>query len=74
MDKTKVPLNLPVREVVWIGLKHLAERERKKVSEITELTLEWSVERLREAGSTNRLMRCGIQCGAVRQTSQSQKT
>ncbi len=61
MCKTKVPLNLPVREVVWIGLRHVAERERKKLSEIAGLTLEWSVDQLREAGSINRLLRSGIQ-------------
>ncbi|HEV2297656.1 MAG TPA: hypothetical protein VGR72_03970 [Candidatus Acidoferrales bacterium] len=60
MDKLKAPLSVSVREVVWMGLKEIAERERKKVSEITELILEWSVERLVEVGSTNQLLRCVI--------------
>src|SRR5438552_3868703 len=60
MDKLKVPLSVSVREVIWMGLKQVAERERKKVSEITELTLEWSVAQLRTAGSINRLLKCKI--------------
>jgi len=60
VDKSKAPLNLPVLEVIWMGLKHIAERERKKLSEIAELILEWSVAQLREAGSINRLLRSGL--------------
>ena len=60
MDNSKAPLNLSVREPVWRGLKDVAERERRKESEITELILEWSVAHLVEVGSLNRLLGCRI--------------
>lgn len=60
MDKSKVPMSLSVREAIWMGLKQVAERERKKPNEITEVVLEWGVAQLREAGSINRLLRSGI--------------
>lgn len=60
MDESKAPLSLSVREAIRVELEGVAARERKKLSEITELILEWSVEQFREAGSTNRLLRCGI--------------
>jgi len=60
MDKSKAPLNVSVRETLWRGLKDVAERERRKVSEVTELILEWSVAHLVEVGSLNRLLGCRI--------------
>jgi hypothetical protein len=60
MDQSKAPLSVPVREAFRTELDRVAAGERKKVSEITELILEWSVARLVEAGSVNRLLQCGI--------------
>lgn len=60
MDDSKVPLSLPVRETFRTELERVAVGERKKLSEITEVILGWSVERLVEAGSLNRLLQCGI--------------
>jgi len=60
MDKLRAPLSVPVREALWKELGGVAARERKKLREITELLLEWGVARLREAGSVNQLLRCGI--------------
>ena len=60
MDQSKAPLSVPVREALRTELDRVAAGERKKVSEITELILEWSVARFVEAGSVNRLLRCGI--------------
>ena len=60
MDQSKAPLSVPVREALRTELDRVAAGERKKVSEITELILEWSVARLAEAGSVNRLLQCGI--------------
>ena len=60
MDQSKAPLSVPVREALRTELDRVAAGERKKVSEITELILEWSVARFVEAGSVNRLLQCGI--------------
>lgn len=60
MDELKAPLSLPVREALRTELERVATGERKKLSEITEQILEWSIERLVEAGSVNRLLQCGI--------------
>jgi hypothetical protein len=56
MDKLKVPMCLSVREIVWKGLKGVADREGEKLSQIAELLLEWGVIQLRTAGSTVRLL------------------
>ena len=42
------------------NLSALPWRSAKKLSETTELILGWSVERLVNAGSLNRLLRCGF--------------
>ena len=60
MDELKAPLSVSVREALRTELERVAAGERKKLSEIAKLILEWSVSRLDEAGSLNRLMECGI--------------
>lgn len=60
MAQSKAPLSVPVREAFRTELDRVAVGERKKVSEITGLILEWSVEQLVKVGSVNRLLRCGI--------------
>jgi len=49
-----------MRESLLRELEEFAARERKKPREIVELILEWSVARLGEAGSVNRLLQCVI--------------
>jgi hypothetical protein len=60
MDELKAPLSVSVREALRTELERVAAGERKKLSEITKLILEWSVSRLDEAGSLNRLLECRI--------------
>jgi hypothetical protein len=60
MDELKVPLSLPVREALRRELERVAAVEGKKLSQITEEVLEWSVGRLVQAGSLSRLLECGI--------------
>jgi len=49
-----------MREALRIELERVAARERTKVRVTTKLILEWSAKQLAEAGSLNRLLRCGI--------------
>jgi hypothetical protein len=56
MDKLKVPLCLYVREDVWKGLREVAEREGKKLSQLTEQLLEWGVVQVKTTGSALRLL------------------
>jgi hypothetical protein len=60
MDWSRVPLCVSIRESLLKEIEGFAAGERKKSREIVELILEWSVARLQEAGSVNRLLRCGI--------------
>jgi len=60
MDWSRVPLCVSMRESLLKEIEGFAAGERKKSREIVELILEWSVARLREAGSVNRLLRCRI--------------
>lgn len=60
MDWSRAPLSVSLRESLLKEIEELAARERKKPREVVELILEWSVARLREAESVNRLLRCRI--------------
>lgn len=60
MDWSRAPLSVPMRESLLREIEGFAARERKKAREIVELILEWSVARLREAGSLNRVLQCVI--------------
>jgi len=60
MEWSRAPLSVSLRENLLKEIEEFAARERKKSREIVELILEWSVARLREAGSVNRLLRCRI--------------
>jgi hypothetical protein len=53
----KVPMAPGVREDVWKGIKEIALDEGKKLSQLGELLLEWSVLQLGAAGSTDRLLK-----------------
>lgn len=53
-------LSVSMRESPLREIEEIAARERKKAREIVDLIMEWSVARLREAGSVNRLLRLGI--------------
>lgn len=55
-----MPLCVSIRESMLKEIDRFAAGERKKSREIVELILEWSVARLREAGSVNRLLRYRI--------------
>jgi hypothetical protein len=61
IGESKAPFSVSVREAFRTELEKVAGGERKKLSEITELILEWSTKRLDEAGSLSGLLRCGIQ-------------
>jgi hypothetical protein len=57
---SRAPLSVSMRESLLREIEGFATRERKKSREIVELILEWSVARLQEAGSVNRLLCCRI--------------
>jgi len=57
---SRAPLSVSLRESLLREIEGFAARERKKSREIVELILEWSVARLQEAGSVNRVLQCVI--------------
>jgi hypothetical protein len=60
MGEWKAQISLRVRQALRMELEQIAARERRKLGNLGELVLEWGYERLKEAGSTDRLLQCGI--------------
>ena len=60
MGEWKAQISLRVRQALRAELEEFAARERRKLSNITELILEWAFEQLKAAGSTERLLKYKI--------------
>ena len=60
MGEWKAQISMRVRQALRIELEEIAAREHRKLGNLTELLLEWSSRQLREAGSTEELLRSGI--------------
>jgi hypothetical protein len=60
MGEWKAQLSLRVRQQLRRDLEEVAERERRKLGNIGELLLEWGLEQLKAAGSTERLLKFAI--------------
>jgi hypothetical protein len=56
----KAPVIFMVEESIRQGFERIAAREDQRLSKITEIVFEWSVQQLTEAGSVTRLLQCGI--------------
>jgi len=61
MGEWKAQLSLRVRRTLRAELEEVAARERRKLGNVGEVLLEWACEQLRAAGSTERLLKYGIQ-------------
>lgn len=57
MGEWKAPLSLRVRQALRAEMEEFAARERRTLGNIGELLLEWSIEQLKAAGSTERLLK-----------------
>ena len=64
MGEWKAPLSLRVRQALRTDIEALAAREKRSLSNIGELLLEWGIEQLKAAGSTDRLLKCKISLSA----------
>lgn len=60
MGEWKAPLSLRIRRELRAELEAVALRERRTVGNVAELLLEWGLEQLRIAGSTERLLKSRI--------------
>jgi hypothetical protein len=60
MGEWKAQISLRVRQALRAELEKFAARERRKLSNISELILEWGFEQLKAAGSTERLLKYKI--------------
>lgn len=60
MGEWKAQISLRVRQALRIELEEIAAREHRKLGNLTELLIEWSSRQLKEAGSTEELLRSGI--------------
>ena len=58
MDERRTDMSVPLREDLLKEIAEFAARERKRTREVIVVILEWSVARMREVGSVNRLLRC----------------
>ena len=68
MGEWKAQISLRVRQTLRADLEHFAERERRKLGNLTELILEWAFEQLKTAGSTDRLLKFKIRPPGTRKT------
>ena len=60
MGEWKAPLSLRIRRELRAQLEELAARERRTLGNVGELLLEWGLEQLKIAGSTERLLKSRI--------------
>src|SRR5579875_825349 len=68
MGEWKAPLSLRIRRELRADLESFATRERRTLGNVGELILEWGLEQLKIAGSTDRLLKSKISLPAARQT------
>jgi hypothetical protein len=60
MGEWKAPLSLRVPLDVRREMETFAERERRSLGNLGEVLIEWSLEKLRAAGSTERLIDASV--------------
>lgn len=60
MGEWKAPLSLRIRRELRSELEAIALRERRTLGNVGELILEWGLEQMRIAGSTERLLKSTI--------------
>ena len=61
MGEWKAPLSLRVRQALRTDIEAVAAREKRSMSNIGELILEWGIQQLKAAGSMERLLSSKIQ-------------
>jgi len=57
MGEWKVQLGLRVRQALRLELEEFAMREKRKLGNVGEISLEWGFEQLKAAGSIDRLLK-----------------
>ncbi|MHB8527251.1 MAG: hypothetical protein ACYDD2_13980 [Candidatus Acidiferrales bacterium] len=57
MGEWKAPLSLRIRRDLRAELEGFAARERRTLGNVGELILEWGLEQLKTAGSTEQLLK-----------------
>ncbi len=60
MGEWKAQISMRVRQELRRELEEFASRDRRKLGNLTELLVEWGWEQLKEAGSTERLLKFRI--------------
>ena len=60
MGEWKAQISLRVRQALRAELEEIAAREHRKLGNLVELLIEWGSRQLKEAGSTEELLRSGI--------------
>ncbi len=64
MGEWKAPLSLRVHQALRTDIEQVAARERRSLSNIGELLLQWAIEQLKAAGSLDRLLKFKIRPSA----------
>jgi hypothetical protein len=60
MGEWKAQLSLRIRQDLRVELEQFAARERRKLGNIGEVLLEWAFQQLKNAGSTDSLLKQGV--------------
>lgn len=66
MGEWKAPLSLRIRRDLRVELEQFAARERRTLGNVGELILEWGFEQLKQAGSTEQLLKSNISVPTAR--------
>ncbi len=64
MGEWKAPLSLRVHQALRTDIEALAAREKRSLSNLGELILEWGIQQLKAAGSTDQLLKSKIPLSA----------
>jgi hypothetical protein len=60
MGESKAYLSMRVRHALRDALQKVADREHRKVANLSEVLMEWSFEQLEAAGSLERLLKSKV--------------
>jgi hypothetical protein len=65
MGECKAYLSIRIRQNLKDALQKVADREHRKVANLSELLMEWSFEQLEAAGSLERLLKHKIRLSST---------
>jgi hypothetical protein len=60
MGEWKIPISIRVPQIVKDDLQKCADREHRKLANLSEILMTWACKQLKAAKSTERLLKCNV--------------